>query len=96
MACESFNIGPPQVSASYLRQDKILDVAVSCGVSAIHPGYGFLSEDAGFAGLCERAGVTFVGPPQDAIRSMGDKSQAKTIMRAAGVPVVPGKIVLEP
>lgn len=92
MACEAFNIGSASASDSYLRHDRIMNVAKKCGASAIHPGYGFLSEDASFAQMCAKQGFAFVGPPPDAIRSMGDKSQAKALMRAAGVPVVPGKL----
>lgn len=91
MANQAFNIGSASASDSYLRHDRIIDVAQKCGASAIHPGYGFLSEDAEFAEICSKHNIAFVGPPPDAIRSMGDKSQAKALMRAAGVPVVPGK-----
>jgi 3-methylcrotonyl-CoA carboxylase alpha subunit len=90
LADEAFRIGPPEAKDSYLRGDRILEAAMSSGASAIHPGYGFLSENAEFAERCERAGITFVGPPPDAIRAMGDKSAAKTIMEKAGVPLVPG------
>jgi 3-methylcrotonyl-CoA carboxylase alpha subunit len=90
LADEAFRIGPPEAKDSYLRGDRILEAALSSGASAIHPGYGFLSENAEFAERCERAGITFVGPPPQAIRAMGDKSAAKTIMEKAGVPLVPG------
>ena len=90
LADEAFRIGPPEAKDSYLRGDRILEAAVSSGASAIHPGYGFLSENAEFAERCARAGITFVGPPPEAIRKMGDKSGAKTIMEKAGVPLVPG------
>src|SRR5881396_3328764 len=90
LADEAFRIGPPEAKDSYLRGDRILEAAVSSGASAIHPGYGFLSENAEFAERCARAGITFVGPPPEAIRVMGDKSGAKTIMEKAGVPLVPG------
>ncbi len=90
LADEAFRIGPPEAKDSYLRGDRILEAAVSSGASAIHPGYGFLSENAEFAERCARAGITFVGPPPEAIRAMGDKSGAKTIMEKAGVPLVPG------
>jgi 3-methylcrotonyl-CoA carboxylase alpha subunit len=90
LADEAFRIGPPEAKDSYLRGDRILEAAMSSGASAIHPGYGFLSENAEFAERCERAGITFVGPPPEAIRAMGDKSAAKGIMEKAGVPLVPG------
>lgn len=90
MADEAFLIGEPAATASYLRGDKILEVALSSGAQAIHPGYGFLSENAGFAEACEKKGVTFIGPPASAILSMGSKSESKAIMSSAGVPVVPG------
>jgi len=90
LADEAFRIGLPEAKDSYLRGDRILEAAVSSGASAIHPGYGFLSENAEFAERCARAGITFVGPPPEAIRAMGDKSGAKTIMEKAGVPLVPG------
>ena len=90
LADEAFRIGPPEAKDSYLRGDRIVEAAMSSGASAIHPGYGFLSENAEFAERCERAGITFVGPPPEAIRAMGDKSAAKIIMEKAGVPLVPG------
>ncbi len=90
LADEAFRIGPPEAKDSYLRGDRIVEAAMSSGASAIHPGYGFLSENAEFAERCERAGITFVGPPPEAIRAMGDKSAAKIIMERAGVPLVPG------
>lgn len=90
LADESYCIGPPPARDSYLQGSKILDVARKSGSSAVHPGYGFLSENAKFADSCKAAGVTFVGPPASAIRAMGDKSEAKDIMGKAGVPVVPG------
>src|SRR5256885_15814218 len=90
LADEAFRIGPPEPKDSYLRGDRILEAATSSGASAIHPGYGFLSENAEFAERCGRAGITFVGPPPEAIRAMGDKSAAKTMMERAGLPLVPG------
>ncbi|KAF8058913.1 hypothetical protein HT031_005481 [Scenedesmus sp. PABB004] len=89
-ADEAFCIGGPRAADSYLRGDAILAVAAATGADAVHPGYGFLSENASFAEACAAAGVKFVGPPASAIRAMGDKAQAKAIMAAAGVPVVPG------
>src|SRR5258708_4749900 len=90
LADEAFRIGPPEAKDSYLRGDRIVEAAMSSGASAIHPGYGFLSENAEFAERCERAGITFVGPPPEAIRAMGDKSAAKIIMERAGGHLVPG------
>jgi 3-methylcrotonyl-CoA carboxylase alpha subunit len=90
LADESVCIGPAASSASYLDKDKIIRAALSCGAQAIHPGYGFLSEDAQFAQQCEDAGIIFVGPPASAIRIMGDKNLAKVTMSQAGVPVTPG------
>jgi len=83
-------IGPPPSRESYLRGDVLIDVARRTGADAIHPGYGFLSENAGFAAAVRDAGLVFIGPPPEAIRSMGDKTAAREMMRAAGVPVVPG------
>ncbi len=87
---EAYLIGSPPARASYLRADRILDVALACGAQAIHPGYGFLSENADFAHACEHARIAFIGPPAKAIRAMGSKSAAKEIMAKAGVPIVPG------
>ncbi|KAM1001432.1 hypothetical protein ACFX15_007612 [Malus domestica] len=89
-ADEAVHIGPPPARLSYLNASSILDAAVRTGAQAIHPGYGFLSESADFAQLCEDKGLTFIGPPASAIRDMGDKSASKRIMGAAGVPLVPG------
>jgi 3-methylcrotonyl-CoA carboxylase alpha subunit len=90
LADEAHCIGPAPVRDSYLRGDRILEVAAQTGAQAIHPGYGFLSENEDFAESCERAGVVFIGPPADAIRAMGSKSAAKALMETAGVPLVPG------
>lgn len=90
MADEAYNIGPAASQESYLRGDKILEVATRSGAQAVHPGYGFLSENAEFAEECGRAGVVFVGPPANAIRDMGIKSTSKAIMSEASVPVVGG------
>ncbi|KAI3668135.1 hypothetical protein L6452_43212 [Arctium lappa] len=89
-ADEAVRIGPPPARSSYLNASSIIDAAVRTGAQAIHPGYGFLSENADFAQLCENEGFAFVGPPASAIREMGDKSASKRIMGAAGVPLVPG------
>ncbi len=83
-------IGPPPVGESYLNVDRILAAARKTGAEAIHPGYGFLSENAGFARACEAAGLTFIGPTADAIDAMGNKAEAKRRMIEAGVPCVPG------
>src|SRR5947208_15211964 len=80
LADEAFRIGGPEAKDSYLRGDRILEAAMSSGASAIHPGYGFLSENAEFAERCERAGITCAGPPPEAIRAMGAKSAANTLM----------------
>src|SRR6187549_1638024 len=90
-ACdEAVHIGGPRPQESYLRGDVILEAARRTGATAIHPGYGFLSENAEFAAACARAGVTFVGPSPEAIDAMGSKSAAKTLMGKAGVPLTPG------
>jgi 3-methylcrotonyl-CoA carboxylase alpha subunit len=90
MADEAYCIGPAPARESYLRGDAILDAAKKSGAAAIHPGYGFLSENAEFALACESAGVVFIGPPVAAIRIMGSKSESKRLMEKAGVPLVPG------
>ncbi len=90
MADEAAHIGPPPSSESYLRIDRIVEAAARHGVEAIHPGYGFLSENAAFAEACDDAGIVFVGPPAAAIRAMGSKTAARAIAESAGVPVVPG------
>jgi 3-methylcrotonyl-CoA carboxylase alpha subunit len=90
LADEAHEIGPAAVRESYLAADKIVAVAERVGARCIHPGYGFLSENAEFAESCIAAGIVFVGPPPSAIRAMGLKSAAKALMQKAGVPVVPG------
>jgi 3-methylcrotonyl-CoA carboxylase alpha subunit len=87
---ESVLIGPAPAKESYLRADKIIEVALATGAQAIHPGYGFLSENADFADACAKAGLAFIGPPASAIRAMGSKSAAKSLMEKAKVPLVPG------
>ncbi|CAM9273882.1 unnamed protein product [Scytosiphon promiscuus] len=90
LADEAVRIGPPPALESYLKGDAILEAAKRTGAQALHPGYGFLSENAGFATQCASSGVKFVGPPPGAIDAMGSKSVAKAIMSDAGVPVCPG------
>jgi 3-methylcrotonyl-CoA carboxylase alpha subunit len=90
LADEAHLIGPAPASESYLRQDKIIAAAKAAKADCIHPGYGFLSENADFAQACTEAGIVFVGPPPSAIRAMGLKDRAKALMEKAGVPVVPG------
>ncbi|MFC3725152.1 acetyl/propionyl/methylcrotonyl-CoA carboxylase subunit alpha [Neoaquamicrobium sediminum] len=90
MADRAVRIGPAPAAQSYLRVEAIIEAAIQSGADAIHPGYGFLSENADFAEACLAADILFVGPPVEAIRSMGDKANAKALMRAAAVPVVPG------
>jgi acetyl-CoA carboxylase, biotin carboxylase subunit len=86
----AYRIGPAPSRESYLRGEILIDVARQAGADAIHPGYGFLSENAGFAAAVQDAGLIFIGPPAHAIRTMGDKTAAREMMQAAGVPVVPG------
>jgi 3-methylcrotonyl-CoA carboxylase alpha subunit len=90
MADEAVHIGASPARESYLVADKIIAAAQRTGAQAIHPGYGFLSENAGFAEACAKAGLVFIGPPPSAIRAMGSKSEAKKIMEKARVPLVPG------
>lgn len=89
-ADEAYCIGEPQAQKSYLNMEKILSVAKEAKADAIHPGYGFLSENADFAKGCEEQGIIFIGPKSDSIRSMGNKIEARRLMQEAGVPVVPG------
>ncbi len=89
-ADDAYPIGPAPSAESYLRMDKIIEVAKRSGADAIHPGYGFLSENARFAELCQKEGIIFIGPSPYAINTMGDKITARKTMIAAGVPVVPG------
>lgn len=90
LADESYCLGPPEAGASYLNGTAILEAARKSGAAAIHPGYGFLSENAPFAQACADAGITFIGPPVQAIEAMGSKMAAKALMADAGVPLVPG------
>ena len=90
LAGQAVCIGPARAADSYLNQEALLTVAKATGCDGIHPGYGFLSENADFADACAREGITFIGPSGDTIRKAGSKSAARDIMRAAGVPVTPG------
>ena len=90
LATQAVCIGPARAADSYLNQEALLTVAKAAGCDAVHPGYGFLSENADFADACVREGLTFIGPSGDTIRKAGSKSAARDIMRAAGVPVTPG------
>jgi 3-methylcrotonyl-CoA carboxylase alpha subunit len=90
MADEAIHIGAAPARESYLLADKILDAAKATGAQAVHPGYGFLSENAAFARACAENDIVFIGPPTAAIEAMGSKSAAKNIMEKAGVPLVPG------
>src|SRR5580692_11206180 len=90
LADEAYPIGPAPASESYLRIDKIVDTARRARCDAIHPGYGFLSENPALPEACEAAGIAFIGPPASAMRAMGSKTAARDRMAAAGVPIVPG------
>ncbi len=92
IADEAVNIGPPAAKKSYLKADAILKAAADTGCCSVHPGYGFLAENAGFSDAVTAAGLVFVGPSGDAIRLMGDKVAARSAAAAAGVPVVPGSV----
>ncbi len=89
-ADDAYLIGPPVPAESYLNVERLLETASRAGAEAIHPGYGFLAENAGFAAACEEAGVAFIGPPASAIEAMGSKTRARELMAGAGVPIVPG------
>ncbi|HEX5307601.1 MAG TPA: biotin carboxylase N-terminal domain-containing protein, partial [Solirubrobacteraceae bacterium] len=89
-ADEAYNLGDGPAAENYLNVEKILDAAKRSGAEAIHPGYGFLAENAPFAQACEDAGIVFIGPPASAIEAMGSKTRARELMQAAGVPIVPG------
>ena len=89
-ADEAVRVGPPPVAQSYLQQDAIVAAAQSTGADAVHPGYGLLSEHAGFVRAVRKAGLTFVGPSSEAVAAMGSKIEARTLLERAGVPIVPG------
>lgn len=89
-ADEAYHIGPSQASLSYLSGENIINACKRTGAQAVHPGYGFLSENLEFCQLCKEHGIIFIGPPPNAIRAMGSKSESKEIMIKAGVPVTPG------
>jgi len=89
-ADEAIHIGPSPAAQSYLSSERLIAAAQSCGADCVHPGYGFLAENADFAQACLNAGIAFIGPPPSAIRAMGLKDRAKALMEKAGVPVVPG------
>ena len=90
MADEAYPIGPAPSRESYLRMDKILDVARRAGCDALHPGYGFHSENPEFARACATDGITFIGPPPTPMERLGSKTAARQLAARAGVPVVPG------
>src|SRR5436853_3043268 len=89
-ADESYPLGPAPATQSYLNIDALIEVAQQSGAEAIHPGYGFLSENAAFVEACEHAGIVFVGPPAPAMRLMGSKIAAKRLASEVGAPIVPG------
>ncbi len=89
-ADEAYLLGPGPATESYLVVEKIIEVAKQAGAEAIHPGYGFLAENAAFSRACDEAGIVFIGPPGDAIDAMGSKTKARELMKEAGVPIVPG------
>ena len=93
-ADEAYSVGPPPAAESYLRQERILEIARACGAEAIHPGYGFLSENAAFAACCEAAGIAFIGPTPEQMRQFGLKHTARELAQHAGRPLLPGTDLL--
>ena len=91
-ADEAVQIGPPAVGRSYLHIPSIIGAALKTGADAIHPGYGFLSEDPYFAEICADEGITFIGPKPDVMEKVGDKATARQLMSAAGLPLLPGTV----
>jgi len=89
-ADEAICIGPPQLAQSYLNIPAVISAAEIANVEAIHPGYGLLAENANFAEVCETCGITFIGPPPEITRLMGEKEKARAAMKKAGVPILPG------
>src|SRR5918996_1534545 len=89
-AGEAYLLGPGPANQSYLVVEKLLEVIEQSGAEAVHPGYGFLAENAAFARALEEKGITFIGPPASAIDAMGSKTKARELMQGAGVPIVPG------
>ena len=93
-ADEAYLLGPAPAAESYLRQDRLLEIARASGAEAIHPGYGFLSENAGFAAACEAAGIVFIGPTPQQMRDFGLKHTARDLAQHAGLPLLPGTDLL--
>ena len=89
-ADEAVRLGPAPASESYLNTEKLIAAAKQTGAEAIHPGYGFVSENGAFAQACQAAGIVFIGPPVEAMTRMKDKAQARELVKAVGVPVIPG------
>src|ERR671912_1382776 len=94
-ADRAVHIGPASASDSYLNAERIVAAAQEAGAQAVHPGYGFLSENAAFASACATAGLVFIGPPPEALALMGSKIAARDVARRAGVPVVPGGVPVD-
>ncbi len=90
LADEAYCVGPANSKKSYLNEKNILEIAYHTGIDSIHPGFGFLSESASFAQMCEECHIKFIGPSHETIRLMGDKSNSKALVKKAGVPVIPG------